>query len=57
MNISLQELKKLVFRLPTREFLSLAEAVEKRSETMAMMRLSETGFREWNEAGEDIYDG
>ena len=57
MNISLQEIKKLVFQLPAREFLSLAEAVEERSETIAMMKLSETGFQEWNEVGEDIYDG
>jgi hypothetical protein len=57
MNISLQEIKKLVFQLPTRQFLSLADAIEKRSETIAMMKFSETGFREWNEVGEDIYDG
>ena len=57
MNISLQEIKALIFQLPAREFLSLADAVEERSETIAMMKLSETGFQEWNEIGEDIYDG
>ena len=57
MNISLQEIKALIFQLPAREFLSLADAVEERSETIAMMKLSETGFQEWNEVGEDIYDG
>ena len=55
MNISLQEIKALIFQLPAREFLSLADAVEERSETIAMMKLSETGFQEWNEVGEDIY--
>jgi len=25
--------------------------------TMSMMSLVETGFHEWNEEGEDIYDG
>lgn len=57
MNISLQEIKALIFQLPAREFLTLADAVEERSETIAMMKLSETGFQEWNEVGEDIYDG
>ncbi len=57
MNISLDEIKALVFQLPAREFLSLAGAIEERSETIGMMKLSETGFREWNEVGEDIYDG
>ena len=57
MNISLQEIKALIFQLPAREFLSLADAVEEWSETIAMMKLSETGFQEWTEVGEDIYDG
>ena len=57
MNISLQEIKAIIFQLPAREFLSLADAVGDRSETIAMMKLSETGFQEWNEVGEDIYDG
>lgn len=57
MNISLEEIKELVFQLPAQEFLSLADAVEERSETIAMMKLSETAFQEWNEVGEGIYDG
>ena len=51
-----QRLKEILFELPTAEFLSLAAAVEQRAETIAMMRLAETGFREWEEEGEDIYD-
>ena len=51
-----QKLKEILFDLPTGEFLSLAAAVEQRAETIAMMRLAETGFREWEEEGEDIYD-
>ena len=38
-------------------FLKLVDAIEERAETMTMMSLSETGFHEWNEEGEDIYDG
>jgi len=43
--------------LPAREFLRLVDAIEERAQTMAMMHLSETGFHEWNEEGEEIYDG
>jgi len=55
-HLSAEEIKNLVLQLPTREFLALVDAIEERAETIAMMRLSETGFKEWNEEGEDIYD-
>ena len=54
--ISAEEIKNMVFQLPPPEFLALVDAIEQRAETIAMMRLSETGFKEWNEEGEDIYD-
>lgn len=46
----------MIFQLPLQEFMMLADAIEERIETVAMMQLAETGFREWNEEGEDIYD-
>jgi len=55
-HLSAEEIKNLVLQLPTREFLALVDAIEERAETIAMMRLSETAFKEWNEEGEDIYD-
>jgi hypothetical protein len=55
-NMNLEEIKNIIFRLPTREFLTLADAIGKRAETIAMMKLAESGFREWQEKGEDIYD-
>jgi hypothetical protein len=55
-HLSAEEIKNLVLQLPTREFLALVDAIEERAETIAMMRLSETGFKEWDEEGEDIYD-
>jgi hypothetical protein len=30
--------------------------LEEKLATMQMMQLAETGFKEWNEEGEDIYD-
>jgi len=57
LDVSLDDIKDLAFHLPAKEFLKLVDAIEERAETMSMMSLSETGFQEWNEEGEDIYDG
>ena len=56
LDLSLEEIKTLIFQLPPQELLTLVDAIEGRAETMAMMQLAETGFREWHEEGEDIYD-
>lgn len=34
----------------------IAEEIQERADTVAMMQLAETGFEEWNEPGENIYD-
>ena len=54
--ISIAEIRELIFQLPPAELLKIAREIEERTETIAMMQLSETAFQEWNEAGEDIYD-
>ena len=51
-----EEIRELIFQLPPQDFIELANSIEERAETFAMMRLAETGFREWNQEGEDIYD-
>ena len=51
-----EEIKDLIFQLPPQDFLELANSIEERVETFSMMRLAETGFGEWDEEGEDIYD-
>ena len=56
LELSPKRVKELVFQLPRSEFLALAAAVTERAETMAMMQVAESGFAEWNEPGEDIYD-
>ena len=55
-NMSTEEIKALILQLPPRELLKIAEEIEERAETIAMMQLSETGFQEWNEPGEELYD-
>jgi hypothetical protein len=56
LNITLEQVKALIFQLPARELLELGESIEERAETAAMMNLAETGFQEWLDEGEDIYD-
>ena len=55
-NVSVEDIKAMIFQLPVREFIVLVDAIEERAETVTMMQLAETGFQEWNEEGEDIYD-
>lgn len=57
LEISTEELKALILQLPAEDLLTIADEVEDRAETIAMMKLSEAAFAEWNEPGEDIYDG
>lgn len=56
LDLSIEEVKTIILQLPAQELLLLADIIEERAETLAMMQLSETGFQEWNEEGEDIYD-
>ena len=55
-DVSVEDIKAMIFQLPIQEFMMLVDAVEERAETIAMMQLAETGFQEWNEEGEDVYD-
>lgn len=56
LELTAEEIRNLVFQLPAQEFLTLVDAIGERAETIVMMQISETGFQEWNEEGEDIYD-
>jgi hypothetical protein len=56
LQMSLEEIRALLFQLPARDLLTLVDAIQERAETIAMMQLAETAFQEWNDPGEDIYD-
>ncbi len=56
LDMSIDEIKAIIFQLAPQELLALRDAIEERSETISMMSLAETGFTEWNEEGEGIYD-
>ena len=53
---TLEEIKQMIFQLPIQEQITLMEDLEEKLETLSMMKLAETGFTEWNEEEEDIYD-
>ena len=53
---TLDEIKQMVFQLPIQEQITLIEDLQEKLETTQMMQLSETGFAEWNDEEEDIYD-
>ena len=54
--LTLEEIKAFVFRLAPLEFVQLADEMRERADTFELMCLAETGFAEWKETGEDIYD-
>ena len=53
---TLEEIKQMIFQLPIQEQVTLMEDLEEKLETLQMMQLAETGFIEWNDEEENIYD-
>lgn len=56
LNPKVEEIKAMIFQLSAQEFVALMADIEQRVETVTMMQLAETGFQEWNDPQEDIYD-
>ena len=54
--LTIEEIRSFVYRLPPSQFIRLADEMRERAETLEMTQLAETGFAEWNEPGQDIYD-
>jgi hypothetical protein len=54
--LTLEEIKTLVYQLPLSEQISLLEDLEDKLDTLTLMKLAETGFPEWNDPEEDIYN-
>lgn len=54
-NLTVEEIKQIIFKLPIQEQIILKEEIEDKLETLEMMQLAETGFTEWNDEEEDIY--
>ncbi|OKH29412.1 hypothetical protein NIES2101_43400 [Calothrix sp. HK-06] len=56
MDYSFEKIKTIVLELPEKEQLILMNLIEEKLETKALMKLAETGFQEWNDPEEDIYN-
>ncbi len=55
-NLTKEEIKEMIFQLPVEEIIALMADIEQRVENLMMMQLAETGFQEWNDPEEDIYN-
>jgi hypothetical protein len=53
---NVENIKSLVLQLPPEELIALMAAIEEKLETVSIMQLAETGFQEWNDPEEDIYN-
>jgi len=55
-NLTKEEIKEMIFQLPVEQIIALMADIEERVENLTMMQLAETGFAEWNDPEEDIYN-
>ena len=55
-NLTKEEIKEMIFQLPVEQIIALMADIEERVENLTMMQLAETGFQEWNDPEEDIYN-
>lgn len=53
---NIEEIKRLVFQLPVQDLMMLVAEIEERLSTTEMMQIAESGFQEWNDDDEAIYD-
>lgn len=56
LNLTKEEIKAMIFQLPVEEIIALMADIEEKVENLTMMQLAETGFQEWNDPEEDIYN-
>ena len=55
-NMTVAEIKQIIFKWPLAELMALDEEISEKIATTEMMQLAETGFQEWNDPEEDIYN-
>ncbi|MBP0029428.1 hypothetical protein [Roseofilum sp. Guam] len=51
-----EHIKSMILQLPVEEINQLMNEIRKSLETKEFMQLAETGFQEWNDPEEDIYE-
>lgn len=53
---TLEELRAAIFQLPPQDLITLHEEIEEKLQTAGMMHPAESGFQEWNDEDEDLYN-
>jgi hypothetical protein len=53
---TLQEIRAAILQLSPQDLAILHEEIKGNLQTSGMMQLSESGFQEWNDEEEDIYN-
>lgn len=56
MKVKKEELKAIILQFPVEEINKLIAEIIKALEMREFMKLAETGFTEWNDPEEDIYN-
>lgn len=56
MTTKLAEIKEMIFQLPPEEINQLIREINETISAKDFMKLAETGFQEWNDPEEDIYN-
>ncbi|WP_035798094.1 hypothetical protein [Crocosphaera chwakensis] len=56
MSITKAEIKEIIMKLPVEEIKQLIDEIQETMQTQDLMKLAETGFQEWNDPEEDIYN-
>ena len=52
----IEDIKHLVSQLSQKDLLTLLADIQDQLQTFEMMSIAESGFQEWNDPEEDIYD-
>jgi hypothetical protein len=53
---TIEQVKQLAFQLSTQDLLALLNDIQERLYSNEMMQIAESGFQEWNDPEEAIYD-
>ncbi|MFM5998316.1 MAG: hypothetical protein ACKPCI_13640 [Dolichospermum sp.] len=56
MTVKKEEIKAMILQFPVEEINELIAEIRKSLEIREFMKLAETGFTEWNDPEEDIYN-
>ncbi len=52
----IEDVKHLISRLSQKDLLTLLTDIQEQLRTFEMMSIAESGFQEWNDPEEDIYN-